>query len=140
VTYKFSYEMPVRFADTDAQGHVFFANYFTFCDEALSGYMRAIGMPWQSLVDSGVDMFYASAQCDFKGPAKFEDTLAIGARLARFGRTSMEFELEIRVADSDSLVAVARLVSVCVDTAKRTPVAVPRALREAIETHESSRT
>lgn len=128
--------MPVRFADTDAQGHVFFANYFTFCDEALTGYMRAVGLPWQDLLETGVDMFYASAHCDYKGPARFEDTLAIGTRLAKFGRSSMEFELEIRTRERDTLVANGRLVGVCVDREQGTPVDVPIALRQAIDAYE----
>lgn len=136
MTFRFTHEMPVRFADTDAQGHVFFANYFTFCDEALTGYMRAVGLPWQSLVETGVDMFYASARCDYKGRAKFEDTLAIGARLARFGRSSMEFELEIRTKPGGPVIATAHLVGVCVDLAKGTPVDVPARLRAAIEAYE----
>jgi len=128
--------MRVRFADTDAQGHVFFANYFTFCDEALTGYMRAVGIPWQDLIETGVDMFYASAHCDYKGPARFEDTLAIGARIARLGRSSMEFELEIRTQERDTLVANGRLVGVCVDRNTGTPVEVPAALRAALNAFE----
>jgi len=48
----FVYTMRVRFRDTDMQGHVYFGNYFVFCDEALGAYMRAIGVPWQDMVDS----------------------------------------------------------------------------------------
>ena len=49
----FVHAMRVRFRDTDVQGHVYFGNYFEFCDEAFSAYMRAMGMPWQEMVKSG---------------------------------------------------------------------------------------
>ena len=35
----------VRFADTDANGHAFFGNYFVFADEVLGN----IGVSWVSM-------------------------------------------------------------------------------------------
>ena len=69
--------MQVRFRDTDSQGHVYFGSYFEFCDEAYSAYMRAMGMPWQELVESGTDVFYASATCDYLGSSRFEETIPV---------------------------------------------------------------
>ncbi|MCZ7677518.1 MAG: acyl-CoA thioesterase [Sandaracinaceae bacterium] len=79
---RFVHAMQVRFADTDAQGHMYFANYLTFCDEALAAYMRHIGYPWQALVEDGLDMFYRAARCEYRGSAKFEMQLAIETRIS----------------------------------------------------------
>jgi acyl-CoA thioester hydrolase len=133
--HRFVHEMQVRFADTDAQGHMFFANYFTFCDEALTAYMRAIGCPWQELVASGVDMFYASARCDYRGAATFEARLAVHARVARIGNTSLESEYAVYAPDG-ALIASAALVSVCVDPATRQPTRVPDRIRDAVAAYE----
>ena len=35
----------VRFADTDANGHAFFGNYFVFADEVLGEYWNELGTP-----------------------------------------------------------------------------------------------
>ena len=129
--------MQVRFRDTDLQGHVYFGNYFEFCDEALSAYMRALGMPWQELVARGTDLFYASASCDYVGSARFEDVIHIEARIAKIGNTSITSEFVVR-SDDDEVLARARLVSVCVDAATREKTRVPEEFRKAAAAFEGS--
>jgi acyl-CoA thioester hydrolase len=134
---RYVYSMQVRFADTDAQGHVYFANYLTFCDEALAGYMRHIGCPWQALVADGVDMFYRTSRCEHLGSATFEAALAIEARIARIGHSSVTSSYVVRDADGASLAEV-ELTSVCVDPRTRRPVRVPDRLREAVARFEGT--
>lgn len=127
----FIHTMRVRFRDTDVQGHVYFGNYFEFCDEAYSAYMRAMGIPWQEMVKSGTDMFYASATCDYLRSAKFEDTIHIEARISRIGNTSITSTFVIRNEASETL-AKATLTSVCVDPKTRDKIRVPDAFRQAV--------
>ena len=123
--------MQVRFADTDAQGHMYFANYLTFCDEALAAYMHHIGVPWQSLVEDGVDMFYAGARCDYRGSATFEQVVGIETRVARLGDTSVTTAYVMRGPDG-SVLCEAELTSVCVDVTTKAPTRVPERLRAAV--------
>lgn len=129
--------MRVRFRDTDVQGHVYFGNYFEFCDEAYSAYMRAMGMPWQEMVKNGTDMFYASASCDYLGSAKFEDTILIEARISKIGTTSVTSAFVIRNEASEVL-ARATLTSVCVNPKTREKMRVPDAFREAVAAFEEA--
>ncbi|KPK54204.1 MAG: hypothetical protein AMJ63_04070 [Myxococcales bacterium SG8_38_1] len=133
----FVHAMRVRFRDTDVQGHVYFGNYFEFCDEAFSAYMRAMGMPWQEMVKNGTDMFYASASCDYLGSAKFEDTIHIEARISKIGTTSVTSAFVIRNEASEVL-ARATLTSVCVNPKTREKMRVPDAFREAVATFEEA--
>ena len=127
MTTPFRFPIQVRFADTDAQGHVYFANYLTYCDEALAAYLRHLGCPWQAMVKDGVDMFYVSAKCDYRGSAKFEEIVEIEPRITKIGRTSVTSEFTLRGLGGGVL-AVAELVSVCVDVRTREKVAVPARL------------
>lgn len=127
--------MQVRFADTDAQGHVYFANYLVYCDEALAAYMRHIGCPWQDLVRDGVDMFYVASNCAYRGSARFEDIVTIETRISTIGNTSVTSTYVIRGPDG-GLIAEAELTSVCVDVASRAPVRVPDRLREVVARSE----
>jgi acyl-CoA thioester hydrolase len=130
MTVGFVHAMQVRFADTDAQGHMYFANYLTFCDEALAATMRHYGCPWQDLVGDHVDMFYRAASCEYEGSATFEMILDIETRFRRIGNTSVECEFELRNPDGDRI-AVANVTFVCIDPRTRSPVRVPARLREA---------
>lgn len=123
--------MRVRFRDTDAQGHVYFGTYFEFCDEAYSAYMRAMGTPWQELVKNGIDMFYASATCDYLGSARFEDLIHVETRVDKIGNTSITIGFVIR-NDAMEVLAKATLTSVCVDPKTREKTRVPDVLREAV--------
>ncbi|KPK14714.1 MAG: hypothetical protein AMJ62_11915 [Myxococcales bacterium SG8_38] len=131
----FVYTMRVRFRDTDMQGHVYFGNYFVFCDEALSAYMRQIGTPWQDMVSRGADMFYVNANCDYLGSARFEDDLHIETRISGFGTSSVTSTFVIRDDDGEIL-AKASLTSVCVDPKTRQKIQVPDWFREAVAAYE----
>jgi YbgC/YbaW family acyl-CoA thioester hydrolase len=110
---------------------VYFGNYFEFCDEAYSACMRAMGTPWQELVKSGIDMFYASATCDYLGSARFEDEIHIEVRVGKIGNTSITIDFVIR-NDASEVLAKATLTSVCVNPKTREKARVPDVLREAV--------
>lgn len=134
-TPRYWFELPVRYADTDAQGHVYFANYLTFMDEAVTGYLHAIGCPPASLVEQGVDVVYVDAQSNYHGSSYFEDRLRIGVTIARFGRTS--FTALCKVQKGDEVITRGRLTSVCIDPKRRVKVPVPDRLRDAVARYES---
>ncbi|MGF1465380.1 MAG: acyl-CoA thioesterase [Sandaracinaceae bacterium] len=126
------YRIAVRFADTDAQGHVYFANYLTYCDEALAAYMRHIGVPWADFIATGVDLFYRSASIAYEGSATFEEVVQIETRIAAIGNSSIRSTYELRSEDGTAI-GQAELVSVCVDPTTRRPTRVPDLLRDAVD-------
>ena len=80
-------DIPVRFADTDAQGVVFFANYLTYMDEAATAWLDATELPYAAWLAQGVDFVYADARVTFKSPARHGDTVTVRARISRVGNT-----------------------------------------------------
>jgi acyl-CoA thioester hydrolase len=125
--------LPVRYADTDAQGHVFFANYLTYADEGLTGYLAAIGCSYAWLEASGVDLVYAASSCQHRGSARFGDVLQIRTALHRLGRTSLT--TQVQVCRDGEILAQIELVSVCLDRTTRSPVPIPEHLRTSAERH-----
>lgn len=129
-----SYYFPiqVRFADTDALGHVFFANYFTFFDEAVSGLLRALGHSYQDLRAQNMEFVYAHAESDYVTSARFEEVLHVYARVVKIGTTSVTFECAaLRVSDNTSL-ARGKLVCVMRDVSTGIKTAVPESFRRAV--------
>lgn len=131
----FIYTMRVRFRDTDMQGHVYFGNYFVFCDEALAAYMRALGVPWQDMVEAGTDMFYVNATCDYSGSARFEEDVHIETHIPKIGNSSFTSTFVVRDG-KDEVLARASITSVCVDPKTREKVRVPDRFREAVAAFE----
>ena len=126
----FVHEIPVRYADTDAQGRVFFANYLTYFDEAMTGYLHAIGYPPARVAADGVDFMYVDAQCSYRGGAVFEDRVQVQFVVTQIGRTSISAAVEAHVAGA--VIATGALVFVCVSTTENQKVPVPEGLRDAI--------
>lgn len=135
---RFTFPLKVRYADTDAQGHVFFGNYLTFFDEASGGYLQAIGFPWKKLAELGLDIFYVDAHCTYKGSATFDDWLEVDARMGRIGNTSFTIECAIYRKGEDQPIVSGHVTSVVVNPKTRQPVRVPDEIRQAAAQFEGN--
>lgn len=67
------------------QGIVFNVNYPLYFDIAVFEYSRALGYR----MDDAPEFVTARIECDLRGPARFDDELEIGVRVARFGTKSV---------------------------------------------------
>jgi acyl-CoA thioester hydrolase len=135
-----AHRLRVRWAEIDRQGIVFNGHYLTYFDIGITEYWRAIGYPYpDALLAEGSDTFVAKASIEYHAPAHYDDLVDVLVRVARIGRTSMQFLLEIRRTEPDG--AETHLVSgeviyVNADAATRKPAPVPGFLREAIARFE----
>jgi acyl-CoA thioester hydrolase len=136
--YKFCMPLRVRYAETDMQGHVFFANYLIYFDEALTQYMRAIGCTYSDLLAAGADTFYIHSECDYSGRSFFEDVLNIHAHVGQIGNSSLTFEFAAIRAQTDEVVATGKIVAVCVDPRTKKKVRVPEVFRQAVARYEQN--
>jgi acyl-CoA thioester hydrolase len=127
----------VRYADTDAQGHVFFANLLTYFDEGLTAYLEAIGCPYASLLaEEGVDLVYAESLCRYREPTRFGDDVRVRVQIAHMGKTSIRSE--IQVLRGETVLAEGHLISVCVDKENLQKAPLPRRMRDAVMRFESA--
>lgn len=125
----FFHPLRVRYADTDAQGHVYFANYLTYADEGLSAWMRHLGLTYEVVVDLGVDFVFADAHVRYRERALFEELLHVHLGLKHLGRTSVVSRFEVVRAGDEVLLAEGELVQVCLRMPERTKCAVPADIR-----------
>jgi acyl-CoA thioester hydrolase len=138
--YKFFHPLRVRYAETDAQGRVFFGNYLNYFDVALTEYMRAINFTYSEMNDAGMDMFYVEANCQYKGAARFDDLLHIHAQVSHIGNTSFTFNFAIFKLPNDELIATGHITAVAADLQSEKPMRVPDKLREAVARYEEDPT
>ena len=92
------FEWPVRvyYEDTDAQGIVYYANYFRFMERARTEWLRALGVDQSALLEKERRMFVVvSTHASFVTPARFNDSLVVTARLAGLTRASFDIEQNI---------------------------------------------
>ena len=139
---RFEHPIEVRFADTDAFGHVNNAVYLTYFEAARAGYYAAVvGMPFGTGKHAAERTFViAEARVSYRAPAFFGEHLLVGVRFAWRGRTS--FGLEYVVRAEESTVAPARVVAdgetlqVMFDLARQRVMRVPADLMAMFEAYE----
>jgi acyl-CoA thioester hydrolase len=129
-TFKFKTTVRVRYADTDAQAHVYFANYLVYFDIGTTDYMRAIGYSYDKLLEDGYDFYTVEALCRYRGEAFFDDELHVAARISHIGNSSFTFRLAL--FRGDALIADGHIVNVMIDRESKKPVRVPDAFRKAV--------
>lgn len=90
----FTFTTPVRFADIDHAGIVYFPRFFHFFHLAFEEMWRErLGArAYVSLLDDDRLGFPAvRAECDYRAPLRFGDLAEIELRVLRLGRTSVTF-------------------------------------------------
>jgi acyl-CoA thioester hydrolase len=88
--FRMQHDVRVRFNELDRSGVVYSANYLVYSDIGVTEYFRALGegLPEQYFQQYLTDIVVENAEIDFHAPARLDEVITIGARVARFGRTS----------------------------------------------------
>ncbi|MDH3613031.1 MAG: tol-pal system-associated acyl-CoA thioesterase [Gammaproteobacteria bacterium] len=98
------FEWPVRvyYEDTDAQGVVYYANYFRFMERARTEWLRALGVDQVALINDERRIFVVvQTNADFVEPARFNDQIIVTARLTRLTRATFDIEQNIYLDSLD---------------------------------------
>lgn len=121
----FSTGIELRFSDLDGYGHVNSAVYFTYLETAR---VKLFRKQFEELTRQGVFLVVARAECDFKLPIMFTDSVEVAVRISRVGGAS--FDLEYRLHDNNGKTfANARTTMVCFDNGAGVTVPVPESIR-----------
>lgn len=125
------YENRVRFAETDQQGVVFYGEYVTYQDEAMTAFLRAIGYDYTTLAEREWDVHVAHVDLDYRAPARFEDEIVNTIRVESIGHTSITFAYRARRKDDDTVLVEGSVTHVAVDETG-SPTRVPDDFRDAV--------
>jgi acyl-CoA thioester hydrolase len=107
----------VRYQETDGQGHVHHANYFTYFEQGRVELMRAAGHSYRDLEASGLMLVVKEISCEYLAPAHYDDvlTLRTTTRWAKGARIEHGYE----VLRGEQVVARGRSVIACLNSQGR---------------------
>jgi len=129
--FTFSHSLRVRWAEVDRQGIVFNGHYLMYFDVAITEYWRALGYPYpDGLLQHGTDLYVKKASIEYHASAQYDDVLNVMVRVARIGRSSLQFLLEIH-RGAEHLIS-GEVLYVNADPTTRKSQSVPEFLRQAI--------
>ncbi len=98
------FEWPVRvyYEDTDAQGVVYYANYFRFMERARTEWLRALGVDQVAMMEQERRIFVVTeTKAEFIVPARFNDQIIVTARLDGLTRATFGIEQNIYLDSLD---------------------------------------
>ena len=128
--FKIVAEVPVRFSDTDALGHVNNAVYLSYLESARVSYLREL-LGAKKIEELGV--IIARIEIDYKSPAFHHETMLVGCRVEEIGGSSIRMGYRVEDKASGRLVALAKSVMVAYDYGLGRPVRVREEWREKME-------
>ncbi len=138
-TPRFDWPVRVYYEDTDAGGIVYYAKFLMFFERCRTEWLRALGIEQQRLREAeGLQFVVVSAAIDYRRPARLDDLLAIGTRIAELARSYIVFEQEAR--RGDELLATARVKVACLNAATMAPARLPAPLLNKIKTADGPQT
>lgn len=124
--------LPVQWGDQDAFGHVNNTVYFRWCESSRIVYGNRIGLA-EMKAARNIGPILAAIACNYRKQVTFPDTVHIGSRITRLGRSSMTMDHVIVSEAQQCVVADATSTIVTFDYAANKPIAVPAEVRAAIE-------
>lgn len=126
------FELPIRvyYEDTDAQGVVYYANYFRFMERARTEWLRSLGVDMVRLQEQERRIFVvAEVNTKFHAPARLSDDLVVTAALANLTRAAFDIEQKIFRNNTDGELLISGIVKAAyLDADTMRPKRVPSSI------------
>ena len=133
----FSYNFRIRYSEVDAQKIVYNSHYLTFLDVSIFEFFDAIGFNQEGYIKETNNEFHTvRAVVEYKAPATLGDTIEVLTRIKKIGNSSITFQQEIYLYESDKLLATGEIVWVNTNQEEMVPATVPDYLRQLLKDYQ----
>ena len=132
--YRFSTEIVVRFAETDAQGIAHHASFVVWLEVARVAYLAEHAGGYGAIRAQGIEALTTGVDVRYHRAAHFDERLRIWARCVAL--RGARFRYEYVVEREGELVAEASTSHATVDAVTRRPTRVPAWFADAVATAE----
>lgn len=104
----------VRYQETDQMGVVWHGNYFSWFEVGRTELFRNAGLPYRELEKQNLFVPVIEANCQYRIPARYDDTLSIETELSRLTGVRIEFSYTV-VNQNEEVIAKGFTTHVFVD-------------------------
>jgi len=118
----------VRYADTDQMGFAYYAHYLRWFEVGRAELIRAQGMSYRAIEESGVNLPVLGARCRYLKPGRYDDLLAVETGVLHQGRASVRFGYRVVLEGDDPSLLAWGLTEHCFMARDGRPVRPPREL------------
>lgn len=123
-------QIPIRWGDMDAYGHVNNTLYFRYMEQARCEWLEAQGY---KVAPEGEAPVIINAACTFMLPMTYPGTVEVRTYAGKLGRSSLETIYEMRIVGQETVFSQGSAKIVWMDTATGKSVPIPDRLRTMVE-------
>ncbi len=122
----------VRYAETDAQGIVYYANYFVWFEVGRVNYLREVGFDYRQRERENIGFVIAEATCRYHAPARFDDRIRIRTWVSEVKTRSFRFAYEVYNQDTGALLAEGETAQVVISNDTFEPTTITPEFRRQL--------
>lgn len=112
-------------------GYVYYGNYAQFFEVGRVEWLRALGVSYKSLEESGIMLPVIQLNINYMKPAKYDDLLTITTIMTKKPLVKIEFDFEVHNENND-LLTTGYTSLVFMDMKKNKPIKAPQYLLDQI--------
>jgi len=125
-------ETRVTYAETDAMGIVYYANYLRWFEMGRTELMRVLGIAYKDMEDQGTYLPVSEVFCKYHASAKYDDVIIIETSVEFLKRASIQFAYRLRRKEDGAELITGWTLHAFVDREGRI-VRVPASLKEKLK-------
>ena len=123
-------EMPTRWMDNDAYGHMNNIVHYALIDTAVTDWQRNHGFFKQE--HKSLEFMVVESGCRYFSEAAYPDKIAVGLRIKKIGNTSWIYQAGLFREEDKLCFALGFFAQVLVDCKDRRPTPIPEKMRDAL--------
>jgi acyl-CoA thioester hydrolase len=105
----------VRYAETDAMGIVYHANYIVWFEVGRGEFMRQRGGDYREFEGQGLYLPVTEVDARFVAPARYDDVVVVRTSVAEFRSRSVTMCYEVLMQDTGQLLVTGHTKHFCTD-------------------------
>ncbi|MBN9145493.1 MULTISPECIES: acyl-CoA thioesterase [unclassified Novosphingobium] len=130
----FNLTLPVRFADVDPAGIVFYPRYFEMLNALVEDWFASLGFPFKLIhMEGKMGVPTVRLEVDFIAPSELGESLDLSLEITKLGKSSCQ--LAISFACEGQVRLKALVVLVCMDLGARQSMPWPETLRDGMQAY-----
>ena len=126
----FSWQLRVRFSDTDASGRIHYTSMLRFFEAAEVEFLRRLGIEYASIENEHTGYPRVHVECTYTGAVQDDDVVDLEVGVERVGRSSFTLRFAARVRGKES--AHGRIAIVCMDRETQKSRPLPETVAETL--------
>lgn len=135
-------EINVRYAETDAMGIVYHANYLVYFEVARTDYLEKLGFPYKRIEEEGFLSPVLTCDLSYGAPCAYGDTIVVYTRVTKVTPVRVEYSARIFLKGEDPDTCkprfTARMTLCVVDKEKFKPVNQRKHFPELYELYQNA--